>query len=130
MYIIINADNTLNAMVDTVDQVYLDNQCQCINLPDQTRESLLGMIPFEEARWDNQLQKVIHDPDFIVGGMAWRQRKASERIQQFYPLSTQLNLLRSGNRSANKTMGVFIDQCRQWSNDASMAVDVIDRITP
>ena len=130
MYIVINPDQTLNAIVASLDHLCLESGFDCVELPEQTPESILGDIPIEEARWDSDLQTIIHDPEFVVGGEAWRQRKASERIHQFYPLSTQINLLRSGDKSSIKTMSTFIDQCRQWSNDESLAVDRIDQITP
>lgn len=130
MYLLINSDQTLNAIVENLDQICQTAECECIALPHQTREEILGSIPFEEAIWDSDLQTVVHDPDCVVGGKTWRKRKASERIEQFYPLSQQLNLLRAGNRSTIKTMSAFIDQCRQWSNDPSTDPEQIDRIVP
>lgn len=54
-------------------------------------------------------------------------RQCEDHIVKFYPLHTQINLLRTGEPEAVSTMGTFIDACRAWSNgEAPSLVDLLE----
>ncbi|UTH76109.1 hypothetical protein [Chromobacterium sp. IIBBL 290-4] len=38
------------------------------------------------------------------------------RIELYYPLWQQLNVMRAGSDVEKSKMGIFIDACRAWSN--------------
>ena len=80
--------------------------------------------------WDSETERVVRHAYFLVGGEAWRRRQTSIRINQHYPLSKQLNILRGSDKAAKKTMVIFIDACRMWSNDMTTDPLAIESITP
>lgn len=48
-----------------------------------------------------------------------RRDLAHKQIVKYYPEWKQMNILRSNVQTDIEKMGVFIDACREWSNDSS-----------
>ncbi|WP_176394278.1 hypothetical protein [Chromobacterium violaceum] len=57
-------------------------------------------------------------------------QKCEARINQFYPIWMQMNILRNGSDEDRKRMGDFIDQCRNWSNGNAPVVADLEEIQP
>ncbi len=55
---------------------------------------------------------------------------ARARIVEFYPEWKQLNILREGDATSITKMGIFIDACRAWSNDATSEFTSLEKIIP
>ncbi len=131
MYLLVNPDMTINVADNhPISNVLNREGLTLIEFPDKSLDDMVGDIPLEEAMWDEAEQQVIFHPYFAVGSAEWRRQQASIKINHYYPVSKQLNLYRSGDKAAIKTMARFIDRCRQWSNDLSSDPSLIAHITP
>ena len=131
MYLLINHDQTINLVADhPVNNTIHQEGLTFVELPDHTVDDVMNGIPIEEAVWDAQAKKIIRHPLFAVGSERWRQQQAGIRINQFYPLYQQINILRGNNKAAKKKMVQFIDQCRLWSNDSMSEPTLIHQIVP
>lgn len=51
-------------------------------------------------------------------------------IQKFYPETTQANILMNGEQGEIDKMRVFINQCRDWSNQEDPILDALYLIEP
>ncbi len=131
MYLLVNRDGSVNFADDhPVNPHLCFERVVLVELPDKSLSEVVGDIAPEEALWNDEQQRIVRHPYFVVGGEAWRRRQASIKINQHYPLSKQLNILRGSDKAAKKAMVIFIDACRDWSNDMSTKLNAIDSITP
>ncbi len=131
MYLLINPDKTMNTVGEhPIDKALLTQALLLVEFPEKTIADVMGNISIDEALWDADKQQVVRHPLFDPGSEAWRRLKAGQHINQSYPLWKQVNLLRSGDKSAMKKMALFIDKCRKWSNDLSIDKALINRIEP
>ena len=123
MYLLINADGTINfADEHPVEGDLVTAELELVELPEQALVEVFGDISIDEAVWDFAEQCIKRDPylaDCIESSEDWCRQQAENHILQYYPLWHQLNILRSGNEKTIQQMGVFIDACRDWSNQVN-----------
>lgn len=131
MYLLINKDGSVNFADDhPINQYLCFERVTLIELHDKTLAEVVGDIQPEEAVWDAENEQVVRHPYFVVGGEEWRRRQASIKINEHYPISKQLNILRESDKAEKRKMVVFIDACRNWSNDSSSDPMAIQDIAP
>ncbi|MBM2883171.1 hypothetical protein JFK97_02095 [Chromobacterium phragmitis] len=57
-------------------------------------------------------------------------RLCDDRINRYYPVWQQLNILRSGTTEEQATMDQFINACRAWSNGDQPDPAELEKIQP
>ena len=50
MYLVINPDQTLNAIVSNLNDLCIESGFECVELPDQSRESILERFAQSHSR--------------------------------------------------------------------------------